>query len=326
MGGLGFHGDNRGFKSDPGATARIWHRITFDLKAAAFTGEACDSNESSNSVIPRVLEVRPGAAAETLLQDELADRGINAPRNPVSTWRDVLPPMRNDYSQARKKPRHKNEGNITAYNETSDQTVKGKLIYAGKNFAFYFADTDAGHWVLGGSVSDGGNNTDGGGWTTWGGVVPDLDVTHDYAIRIDRVGKKAYISSALSGDGFPNAESFLIDSANNVLFLGSHIRIGTAATQLPGGRALPMTRTMLSVDFLEGDLFGGNVQVDIANDYTGDGSPQEVVAPGSYDRGVWNRKHTGREASGDWIRQIEDQVPLPRQSMRWVREQIRKAF
>ncbi len=329
MGGLGFHGDARGFSSSMGVTSRITHEVTIDLQAARFTRARCFSDPSSNEFIPRVLELRGQRAADVMVSDEMRDRGIDIPQNEWSRRGDILPKMANDYSQPRKQPRHNVSGNITPYREDGDQSVNGRLSYAGKNFAFYGADTDTGHWLLGGGISDGGSDTRGGNlkvWERWGGMVPDLDVTHEFSFRINRSSKKLQISSAMSGDGFPNSESFLIDVAKNVIFLGTHIRIGTAITQLPSGRALPMTRTLLTVDWLPGDLFGPNVNVDLANDYTGDGSPQHVVAAGEMALSDWNAAHTGRDASGDWLRGIEDHVPMPRQSWRGLKEQIRNAF
>ncbi|WP_429930606.1 hypothetical protein [Agrobacterium vitis] len=329
LGGLGFHGDARGFSSSKKATSRISHQVRIDLKSAQFMDAIARSDRSSNAVIPKVLEGRPERAASMMTRDEMADRGVHIPETRLEQMGDKLPEMANDYSQPRKKPRSNVSGQITPYREDGDQSVNGRLSYAGKNFAFYGADTDFGHWALGGDISDGGSDTNGGSvkvWERWGGAVPDLDVTHEFSLRINRTAKTIHISSAISGDGFPNCESFLIDSADNVLLLGTHIRIGTAATQLPGGRALPMTRTLLSVDWMPGDLFGENVKVEIANDYTGNGSPQEIARSGTMTRSQWNAAHTERDASGDWIRSLEDHIPLPRQSLRGLGEQIRSAF
>lgn len=329
IGGLGFHGDARGFSSSMGVTSRITHEVTIDLKGARFTRARCFSDPSSNEVVPRVIELRGHRATEIMVRDELGDKGINVPQNELTRRGDILPKMENDYSQPRKQPRHNVSGNISPYREDGDQAVNGRLSYAGKNFAFYGADTDMGHWILGGEISDGGSDTRGGSekvWERWGGMVPDLDVTHEFSFRINRSSKKIHVSSAISGDGFPNCESFLVDSARNVIFLGTHIRIGTAATQLPGGRSLPMTRTLLTVDWLPGDLFGSGVDVDLANDYTGNGSPQEVVGAGQRSLSAWNSSHSGRDASGDWVRSIEDHIPLPRQTLRKIGEQIRRAF
>ncbi len=320
-GGLGFKGDNRGFSDSLHATARIYSHVTINLVSASFENLIARSDPSENA-IPRALNDLDEASAARLG----ISAGPNGNRVPESL---KLPRMRNDYSQERKKPRVNLSGSISPYRPDGDQAVSGRLTYAGKNFAFYFSDTDAGHWFFGGNVSNGESDTEGGSWKVWerwGGVVPDLDVSHEFGIRINRTKQSAHITSAIAGDGFPNCESFLLDTANSTLFLASHIRMGTAATQLPGGRALPMMRTSMIADWQSGDFFGGSVDIHLANDYTGDGSPHQVVASGTMSRSSWNSAHLKRDASGDWLRQVEDNVPLPRQSIRHLKERIRGAF
>ncbi len=203
---------------------------------------------------------------------------------------------------AGEKPRHTPlEGSITPYREDGDQSINVRFSYAGQNFAFYGANTDAGHWV-------------------YSKVVPDLDVVNEFSIRIDRKLKSAHLLSTIGGDGFPNCESFLVDPANATCFVATHVRIGTASTQLPGGRVLPMTFTMAVMDWMPQDKFGSAFFVSIANDHTGDGSPHEIAPYGQTTRTAWNGLHKGRDASGDWIRQIEDNIPLPRQSIRAIKD------
>ncbi len=281
LGGLGFKGDNRGFSSNPAATARIHHIQKIDLQAARFEDAICDSDPSANWALKKI--------------------GVD---------------MSNDYSQKRKKPRHtETPRNITPYRIDGDQSVNIKVKYAGKNFAFFGSNTDAGHAILGGSVSDGGNDTESGSLIPWGdrwsGFVPDLDVTNEVSLRINRIAKKAVVTCRISGDGFPNCESFIIDGAGNVLFLASHIRVGTAMTQLPGGRAISMCYTLLEVDWNTDDTFGSQVMIQFAHDFASSGGPFELTMSGSKSRGAWNQIHTGRDASGPTIRQVEDNVWLP---------------
>ncbi|WP_225770308.1 hypothetical protein [Inquilinus sp. Marseille-Q2685] len=302
LGGLGFKGDNRGFSSSLSATSRIDHFIEIDLMAAQFRRAICRSDPSANWALAQV--------------------GID---------------MSNDYSQARKKPRHSEDPkSITPYRVDGDQSVNVRVKYAGKNFAFFLSDTDLGHGFFGGQVSDGGRDTNSGSFIPfgvqspvtrgddgslqlrspvtvedrWSGVVPDLDVTNEVMLRINRVDRKATVTCSVSGDGFPNCESFLIDGSGNVLFLASHVRIGTAATQLPNGRAVAMFRTMLEVEWTPDDSFGNRVSVHFAHDYTGTGTPN-VLASGAMDRAAWNAVHTGRDASGPLSRQVRDNIPLP---------------
>lgn len=202
--------------------------------------------------------------------------------------------FKNNYSEPRKKPRHDElPHNITPYRKDGDQAVNIKVTYAGQNFAFPGANTDKGHWL-------------------YSKFVPDLDVTNEVSLRINRSAGKAVVTCRISGDGFPNCESFIIDSANNVLFLASHIRVGTAATQLPGGRAISMCYTLMEVDWnAADDTFGSNVRIQFAHDFASSGGPFELALSGEKDRIEWNKIHTGRDASGPTIRQFEDHFPLP---------------
>ena len=95
-----------------------------------------------------------------------------------------------------------------------------------------------------------------------------------------------------------------------MLFLASHIRVGTAMTQLPGGRAIAMCSTLMEVDWNQDDTFGSQVRIQFAHDFASSGGPFEL-ASGSKSRSEWNQINTGRDASGPTIRQIEDNIPLP---------------
>jgi hypothetical protein len=311
-GGLGFKGDNRGFSDSLGVTSRIYHFVTINLVSKSTT-VVCRSDPSENEAIPAILtqgaRAATGPAGQVLIPD--------------------LPPMSNDYTEARKQPRATLTAKISDYRVDGNQSVQIDLSYAGKNFAFYGANTDVGHTILGGA--EGAHdpapaNDDRWFWQRYTGAVPDLDVTHKFYIFIDRTVRSAHVTSTISGDGFPNCESFMVDSASGKCFLGTHVRIGTAATQLPGGRALPMTNTMFQLDWQPGDKFGVGLHVQIANDYTGDGSPQEVAPFAQTNRTAWNNLHKARDASGGWLRQIEDNVPLPRQTLREIREGVRRIF
>jgi hypothetical protein len=281
LGGLGFKGDNRGFSSGLNATARIKHRVLLDLTSAQKGAVSCLSDESSNWALGKV--------------------GIK---------------MSNDYSQERKKPRHNETVTITPYRKDGDQNVDARIKYAGKNFAFFLADTNAGHRFFGGTVSNekDKSDTESGSLIPWGdkfsGFVPDLDVTNHVVMRISRPSNKVHITCNVSGDGFPNCETFLIDGAGGVLFLASHIRYGTAMTQLPGGRAIAMNYTLMEADWNADDTFGSQVNVQFAHDYAGSGGPFEL-SRGAMSRGRWNAVHTGRDASGNAARQILDNIPLP---------------
>lgn len=302
--GLGFKGDNREFSFSPSATARIHHFVPINLKAAQIGVATCYSDPSENLYADKIVN----GAAEIAVRRVVPVRvpGIELPK---------APPMANDYTQARKKPRHTESKSITDYRENGDQTANITIKYAGKNFAFWFADTDVGHAVLGGPKStkeanDVGSGTIAGGWIPYNGVVPDLDVTNQLYLHLSREAGKAFVQMTMSGDGFPNAESFIIDSAGEVLGLATHIRTGSAATQLPGGRAIRMCQTILSeVDWTKTDTFGSAATADAVHDFMSYSTTE--VASGSVGRSGLNDAHLGRKASGNLLRQLQDNLPLP---------------
>ncbi|MGV2125563.1 hypothetical protein ACQZ4R_21015 [Agrobacterium vitis] len=196
-----------------------------------------------------------------------------------------------DYKEKRTQPRYSEDPkNITPYRQDGDQSINITVKYAGQNFAFPWASTATGNSV-------------------WRHIVPDLDVINKVSIRIDRKLKKAIVSCNISGDSFPNCESFIIDGSGNVLFLASHIRVGTAAFQLPGGRAISMCNTLLEVDWNPDDTFGSQTNVQFCHDYASSGGPFDI-ASGAMSREKWNAAHTGRDASGSVTRQVEDHIPL----------------
>ncbi len=223
--------------------------------------------------------------------------------------------MANDYSEPRKQPRHEEFHSITDYTEDGDQTANITIKYAGKNFAFYGADTDIGHAILGGPQSneeadDTSSGSVAGGWIPYNGIVPDLDVTNQLYLMLDRDNETARVQMTMTGDGFPNAESFVLDSGGAVLGLATHIRTGTALTQLPGGRAIRMCMTQLEdVDWSKTDTLGSGTTAISVYDYMSYSTTE--VAEGSVGRSGLNRAHTDRDASGNFLRQVQDHIPLP---------------
>ncbi|KQZ95187.1 hypothetical protein ASD74_14535 [Rhizobium sp. Root564] len=321
-GGLFFHGDNRGFSGSPSATARIFHIIKINLKAARFEAVICDSDPSSNPLLTK-------------------ETGLD---------------FSNDYSQPEKKPRHgEDPKNITPYREDGNQNVNLRVQYAGKNFAFPFADgseelekwgvpKDTPHHVLGGEVSDGSNYTGASSFfpfelrspvtfkdgidvrspvarteERWSGAVPDLDVVNNVSVRINRDTKKADITCVITGDGFPNCESFLLDGANQLVFLASHVRTGTPITQLPGNRQIPMNNTSFVSDWEPGDIAGQRVSVTLCLDFTGAGASSEITK-GAMSREAWNNAHVKRNPHGAYSQRVRDHVPLPQSA--WVDDAI----
>lgn len=305
-GGLGFEGDNRGFSGDPGVSARIYHRVEIDLESGRLNDPICDSDPSANKILTTA------AAPVDDVAEVVVDQVIPGPGPRINI--PEVPPFENDYSEGRKKPRHEEEARITPYRPDGDQTVDMFVKYAGKNFAFPWADTDAGHGVLGGPNSteerdDTGSGSTAGGWIPWNGVVPDLDVTHRLTIQIDRRRKRASVLSTIAGDGFPNCEAFLYDASNNLLMLATHVRTGTAVTQLPGGRLVQMTHSEITLDWNGDDSFGTNIDVEAATDFMSYG--RTVIADdGTMTRDSWNTVHISRDASGNFMRQLQDHLPV----------------
>ena len=201
--------------------------------------------------------------------------------------------MHQDYSSPKLQPRTNQQAMITPYRKDGDQQANIFVTYAGQNFAFPGADTNAGHAV-------------------YGKLVPDLDVTNSVNIRIDRTGHKIHATCRLAGDGFPDAESFMLDSNGQALFLASHVRVGSAIGQLPGGRAIAMGSTALEVDWTPDDAFGAQVKCLYCIDYSCDCSPTDVKAlmpSNPCDRASWNKVHEGRDPGGSFMRKLLDQLP-----------------
>lgn len=311
-GGLGFEGDDRDFSfSARGVTSRIYYYIPINFQTGRIGKIVCDSDPSANAIAHRVLNA-PGDAIEVITQ--------NTPLPDVTV--PDAPPMANDYSEPRKKPRHEEHYSITAFTEDGDQTANITIKYAGKNFAFYFADTDIGHKFLGGPNSNEARDDVGSaddGWIPYNGAVPDLDVTNQLFLHLDRANGKAQVQMTMTGDGFPNAESFII-AGGEVLGLATHIRTGTALTQLPGGRAIRMCMTQLSdVDWTAQDTLGSNLTANAVFDYMSFSTTE--VAEGEMSREDLNRAHLARAATGNLLRNIQDHLPIPsRRNYEWLWE------
>lgn len=194
------------------------------------------------------------------------------------------------YEDPKKQPTSSVSGSVLPYRKDGDQRFEAVISYRGKNYAFPGADWET--RVPGTPLSISPRH----------GIrrsVPDLDVTNTVFGHLDRTNRKLHMTCDLRGDGFPNCESFLVDGANQVLFLASHIRVGAATMQLWGDRRIPMGRCQLEVDLNADDTFGQNVKCFQAVDYAGDGSPVAIAPAGeTMSRSAWNGRHTGRDALG----------------------------
>lgn len=198
-------------------------------------------------------------------------------RNAVMGWDQ-------NYSDPRKQPTASVQGQVDPYRKDGDQHAQVFLSYRGQNFAM--PNSEAWH-------------------DFYQGVVPELDVSNSLDIHVDRTGKKMTFACRMVGDGFPNAESFLLDSSNQPLFLVTHRRIGSATGQLHGNRRIAMAAASGKVDF-PADLLGSGLEAYFALDYaTHVGGPIDLFEenggkPSS--RAGWNQMHAKRDSRGDWIR------------------------
>jgi hypothetical protein len=136
-------------------------------------------------------------------------------------------------------------------------------------------------------------------------VVPGLDVTASLGFEIDRDAKTMSFQFRMVGDGFPNAEAFLIDSADGALMLATHRRIGSALHQLRGNRNIAMASSGARTAF-ESERFGAAMTVFWCIDYAEiTGGPIDVrVETGRQpnSRLSWNTMHFKRDAKGGWGR------------------------
>ncbi|MVA72652.1 hypothetical protein GOZ81_16380 [Agrobacterium vitis] len=336
-GGLFFHGDNRGFSDDTKATARIHHLIEVDVKNATFGPAVCRSDPSSN---PRLIKATGLNFHNNYERPETQPRHSETPKN--------ITPYRPDGNQSvniRIVYAGKNFAFPTDEAGVVTQEIGDVQEAVGMQRDF---SSQTPHNILGGEVSDGKSNytepssvfpyefqspvtydkENGIGARSailkhtderWSGMVPDLDVMNNVSLRINRDLKRVDVSCTITGDGFPNCESFIIDGSSKVLFLASHVRTGTAVAQLPGNRQIPMNNTSLDADWQPDDSFGAQVNVRVAVDFTGAGAANDL-GTGSKTREDWNASHTKRSPYGSYSQRVRDHIPLPQNQ--WVDDKI----
>ena len=202
--------------------------------------------------------------------------------------------MSSDYSDPGTQPHATlDSAQIDPYRPDGDQGLQSALAYTGQNFAMPWVEND---WMK---------------ENIYDHAVPGLDVMFSLHLEIDRDEKKMSFSFRMVGDGFPNAEAFLLDGANAPLMLATHRRVGSALHQLRGNRRIAMTSTAGEVDF-DNDLFGSTLTPYHCLDYaTFTGSQIDVFEETSTQptsRTAWNSMHTGRDAVGDWVRLTQDRA------------------
>jgi hypothetical protein len=210
-----------------------------------------------------------------------------------------------DYSDPAKQPTSELwRSDVLPYRPDGDQRFDVGVSYAGKNYAFPGADweQDIPGTPLSISPRHGIRRT-----------VPDLDVRNRIFGHFDRTDRRLHVTCDLRGDGFPNAETFLVDpTRRQKLSLCTHIRIGVATVQLFGDRQIPMGRAMLEVEVDGEDGLSTSLQAHQSVDYAGDGSPLDLLNAASTPpttRMAWNRMHVTRDALGPQRRRdLDDSI------------------
>jgi hypothetical protein len=267
LGGFFYEGDNRDFSLETNVTSRIKNENYIDLTAATIEKGPTSSDPS---------------------------------RNAVFGWDQ-------NYKNPTLQPTGTISGKVDPYRMDGDQHAQLFLTYRGQNFAMPGMDKPDQTVEVRLPTSPGMpsypiQTTPRDVFET---VVPDLDVSMSLDLMVNRTEKTMSFAARMVGDGFPNAESFLLDASQNPIFCVVHRRIGSASGQLYGNRRIAMAAGSALVDF-PGDVFGSDLTAYWARDYaTHSGSPIDLVdefgsKPSS--RSDWNRMHLAHDAKGDRIR------------------------
>jgi hypothetical protein len=269
LGGFFYAGDDRGFSTNPGVTSRIKNEVYIDLAEGRIEKGPTASDMSRNAVFG--------------WDQHYTDKRIQ----PTSTVGQQIDPYRKD----------------------GDQHAQVFLTYRGQNFAMPGMKNSEEPIkvpvVVGGRmhrIPVPGEPTPRDVFET---IVPDLDVAMSLDIMVNRSEKTLSFAARMVGDGFPNAESFLMDSSDAPLCCVVHRRIGSASGQLHGNRRIAMASGSALVAFPE-DKFGAPLTSHWAIDYaTHSGAPIDLISQhGSKPttRSGWNQMHLAHDAKGDRIR------------------------
>lgn len=129
-------------------------------------------------------------------------------------------------------------------------------------------------------------------------IIPDLDVTTYFMMRIDLHKNEIHIESTIRGDGFPNSEVFICDEGDTRIMLNTHHRIGQAVAQLGGNHnhLLSSTEIVVGCDGLGN--FTGPIQAVRSVDFMPyDRDLIEEAGTTTFSITAWNRLHTSRKAT-----------------------------
>ncbi len=235
-GGFRFHGDNRGFSleesyfekppTENDITSRIWQRYQLDMALEAATN----------------LTKTPSAKLKQ--ESNPSDSG---------PWPWSMAGSKEDYKKKEYKPSGTLEATKVNIPHNGQKEVEVRSWYGGENHAFLFSRTI--HGLTEGAKSL--VSKDAKGWTP----VPVLDARAELSIKVERIALYMDILSLVYGDGFPNCEAFIKDSAGNKVFLGTHVRIGAPATHLAGDNKRLMYANAIRVEIDRNGNFGEQVWV-----------------------------------------------------------------
>lgn len=212
-----------------------------------------------------------------------------------SSWIGGL--FHQDYSQEGTRPTASVSGQVDPYIRNGDQSAQLLISYRGQNFAMPLGNSETARE------------------TVYESAVPDLDVTCSLHLTIDRDDRKMSFALRMTGDGFPNAEAFLIDSATQPLILATHRRVGSAIAQLRGNRRIAMAVGIGEVECANDRLLTALTPFTSIDYAEVTGGPIDVLQETGMsprNRADWNSMHTEkRDARGGWGRRyLGDNLPV----------------
>ncbi|WP_228714912.1 hypothetical protein [Acinetobacter pullicarnis] len=223
--GLFFHGDNRGF-----SLGNSYYDSNSPDKIPA--GSVTSRVWSRSNIDLPIL-----SSSKELKTIEIESN----PSKPLDIFPANLLGHDQNYADEKYKPKGTLNVNVPEIKFESPRSFIFKSYYGGENHAFILSQT----------AQD----------MTGATFVPTLDVWHEFMIRIERINKYMDISSLVYGDGFPNTEGFIEDSKGHKVFIGTHIRIGSAATHLFGKNTRLMWANAIRIGLNEDGTFNNTLWV-----------------------------------------------------------------
>ena len=223
--GLFFHGDNRGF-----SLGNSYYDSNSPDKVPA--GSVTSRVWSRSNIDLPIL-----SSSKELKTIEIESN----PSKPLDIFPANLLGHDQNYADEKYKPKGTLNVNVPEIKLESPRSFIFKSYYGGENHAFILSQT----------AQD----------MTGATFVPTLDVWHEFMIRIERINKYMDISSLVYGDGFPNTEGFIEDSKGHKVFIGTHIRIGSAATHLFGKNTRLMWANAIRIGLNQDGTFNNTLWV-----------------------------------------------------------------